>query len=144
MASSGMCSEMISGESASTRAYFVFWGKQCDPDEVSRSTGVVASRTWRVGDVRNARTRTRHEDAGWRIDSDGASDLEPAVHVKLLVEKLWHARDYLRALAPGCDMQFSIVIHCRDAAPPPIHMSRESLHRVASLNAAIDVDLYCR
>lgn len=94
--------------------------------------------------MRNVRTSAPHEDAGWRIDSDGASDLDPGVHVAQLVERLWHARDYLRTLIANCEMQFSIVIHCQGALVPPIHISREALQRIASLNAAIDIDLYCR
>ena len=134
---------MIDSGSTATRAYFVIWGR-CDPDEISASTGVVASQTWRTGDVRNPRTRALHEDAGWRVDSAGAPDGDPATHVEQLVEKLWPARDYLQTLAAHCGLQFSVVIHCHEASVPPLYFSRELLRRVSSLNAAIDVDLYCR
>lgn len=127
---------------SSTRAYFVIWGKQCDPDEISARIGVVPSRTWCVGDIRNPRTGAHHDNAGWRVDSDGTPDLDPATHVEQLVEKLWHARDSLQTLGAHCEMQFSIVIHCHEASAPPMYFSRDLLQRIASLNAAIDVDLY--
>jgi hypothetical protein len=93
--------------------------------------------------MRNERTQKRHEDSGWRLDSSGASDLEPEAHVDLLIDELWRARDYLQTLASTCEMQFSIVIHCHETAPP-IHLTRAALHRITSLQAAIDIDLYCR
>lgn len=133
---------MIDSRSPATRAYFVIWGRQCDPHSISAGMAVVASQTWRVGDIRNARTGAQHEDGGWRIDSDGAPHWDPGTHLGRLLEMLWPARDYLRSLAPTCEMQFSVVIHCHEASAPPMYFSRDLLQRIASLNAAIDVDLY--
>lgn len=129
--------------STTTRAYFVIWGKRCDPEKISAMTRLSPTKTWRVGDIRNERTQTHHEDSGWRLDSDGAADLGPDAHIALLIEKIWAARDDLRTVGATSELQFTVVIHCRKTMPP-IHLSRDALKCISRLGAAVDIDVYCR
>lgn len=126
---------------SSIRSYAVIWGQRCDPDAITRRIGVTPTKRWRVGDMRHEATGRRHTDAGWRMDASPETDATLEAHVEALLEKLWPARDQLRELRTVCEVQFTIVIHCRDAAPA-MYLSAATIERLAAIGAALDIDLY--
>jgi hypothetical protein len=135
-----MCSK--SDLSDRVRVYFVAWGKECDPDAVSRATGIVPTKTWRSGDIRQERTGKTHIDSGWRLEAGAEDSAEVANQITSLLETLWPAHEYLKALSAECEMQFSIVVHCGETAPS-VHLSSVHTERIGQLGASVDIDIYC-
>jgi hypothetical protein len=124
------------------RAYFVIWGSECDPDDISNNTGLTPAKTWHVGDVRYENTGKRQADSGWRIDAP--EDVEPTLdaHLEELMDLLWESRNYLKPVSKSCELQVTFVIHCSNTVPI-MSISAANIGRLASLNASIDIDLYC-
>ena len=123
------------------RAYFVFWSKSCDPAEVTSRTGLQPTRTWRIGDVRQAATGRRHEDNGWRLHGTCSSRDAIEPHVVALLNAVERtAVDWQEVCADG-QRQISIVIYAHEYIPE-LHLSAEVLLRIARIGASLDVDLY--
>lgn len=137
-----MSSTSVDRSHGRSRVYFVAWGKECDPEAISRATGIAPTKTWRIGDIRQERTGKTHLDCGWRLDADNTDGREVETQISSLLEALWPVHEYLTALTPRCEMQFSIVVHCRESAPP-VYLSTAQMQRIAQLGAGLDIDIYC-
>ncbi len=121
-------------------AYFSLNGFACEPDEITQMIGLTPTDTWKAGDLRGRSIR-RHETSGWRLRSR-------------LDEPLWierHVQDVIAQLTPKWPdvvhlcLQYQAMINCVCSiydASPVIHFGRETIKRVAELNAWIDVDYY--
>lgn len=137
-----MMSPQNEGPTRLIRAYLVIWGDRCDPEQITRKTGLNPTETWRVGDVRHARTGRVHADAGWRIDAEGELGVDVGTYIEHLLDRVWPVREDFQALAATCNVQFSVVLHCRDETPA-VHLAGDTVRRMAALGAALDIDLYC-
>src|ERR1051325_184314 len=126
----------------SIRSYFVIWGTECNPDEITRETGITPTKMWRTGDLRYAKTGKHHADSGWRIDAPDIVEPTLNAHLERLLDLLWHARSYLQTLETLCQLQATVIIHC-NGTPPPMDVTAANIDRLASLGASIDIDLYC-
>ena len=127
---------------ADMRSYLVIWGEQCDPEEITRVTGITPTKTWRAGDVRYAKTGRLHTDCGWRLDAP--SDIPPAIdaHLDALLDLVAGALVQLKALSSSCEIQINVVVHCREGAPE-MNIRPDHIQRLAAIGAGIDIDLYC-
>src|SRR5437016_3226835 len=92
------------------RAYLVIWGRQCEPTDITRRTGISPTKIWRLGDVRYAKTGKLHTDSGWQLESSETSDTTVDGHIGWLLSRVWQFREYLSALRPSCELQVTVVV----------------------------------
>lgn len=108
-----------------------------DPMELSRSSGVAASRTGRRGDRRrNGRYETRNF---WEVRSGLPDDCAPDEHV----------HNVLNQLSPGwstflnlTQRYFAVMRVVIKGPNPGIGIDRKDMMRLADLGASLDIDAY--
>ncbi|MGK2886969.1 MAG: DUF4279 domain-containing protein [Rhodococcus sp. (in: high G+C Gram-positive bacteria)] len=123
------------------RVSFLICGFSIDPDQLSEKLELTPSRTWRKGDLSNARTGRTYSENSWVLEPknmDAASMDEQAAE---LLEQLLPLKDAIRSV-DGAESQLTVVVYAREFVPE-IHLSASVLAGLASLGCSLDVDLYC-
>jgi hypothetical protein len=123
-------------------AYLVVWGTRCDPDEITRRTGIIPDAAWQVGDVLNERTGTKRRDAGWQIEAPADLGIDVGEYVQHVLRRVAPERDYFRSLDESCQVQISVVVRGREQAPV-FNLPSDVVTQIGALGAALDVDIYC-
>ena len=102
----------------------------------------MPAKIWQAGDVRYERTQKVHLDSGWQVDS--SNDIAPTLeaHVAALLSVLWNSLEYFRELRLHCNMQVTLMVHCK-VTVPEMHLSTDRRQRLAKIGAALDIDVYC-
>ena len=123
------------------RVCLTLTSKKYSPEEVTLATGLQPTKTWRMEDwiVGTARS---YDWNGWSLASglDMASELED--HLSALLTRLEPAMSALKELSCRWDLEVSCVIYAK-VFVQPCHFDRETIQKLASLGAQIDVDFYC-
>lgn len=114
---------------------------RCLPDEITRALGVEPSGSWMAGDRIGISIRT-FESNGWMLESRLPGETDPEVHVRELLDRIpEQVSERLRKVTPEWSLQLSLVIEMQDETPP-FNLSADTLQRMVSLGASLDVDLY--
>lgn len=113
----------------------------CSPEEITRVLGVQPSRSWITGQ-RVGPTLQTYKSNGWALESTLAGKANPEAHLLELFGRIpSQLIQQLRRIAPACNIQFSLVLEMQDETPP-LNLSVDTVQRIASLGASIDVDMY--
>ena len=122
-------------------AELCIYGRDLIPGEVSSVLGVVPSKAWVRGDVRNPRTGAVREEGCWKTcTAESGSPLDE--HVQVLIRRLAECADMLPAFAAqrGFMIEVSAVVRGSDFWPD-LSLSNEALQWMGGLGARLDVDL---
>ncbi|MDX2230510.1 MAG: DUF4279 domain-containing protein [Leptolyngbyaceae cyanobacterium bins.349] len=127
-------------------ASFVLTGLDLNPDEITAKTGVIPTKTWRVGDLISPQATIRYQHNGWRlssqrkfVDFEDADDL--ADHVRAVLEQLHVSWQTFVEVGAQFDSEVCCIIYT-GGERPAIHFDRAILNQLSELNAELDVDLY--
>lgn len=123
-------------------AAFVLTGFDLDPDQVTALTGITPSKTWRLGEIINPRAIMRYQHYGWRVKSDLSLSADLEEHVRTVLEQLKPAWPVLVELGRRYDVEIACVVRSFGGDRPSMHFDKDSVKRIAELNAALDIDLY--
>ncbi len=124
------------------RSYFVVLGEACIPAAVTAVTGITPTKTWLKGEVRHERTQRIRLDSGWRVDLTSEVEATLEAHVAGLLNLLWESREYFDELRSRCELHISVVVHGRNGMPE-LNLSVDTLRRLSSIGASLDIDAYC-
>jgi hypothetical protein len=113
-----------------------------DPEQITGVTGLAPTKTWRVGEPIREGLLLRHKQSGWSIASGLPHSQELEDHVEALLRRLGSGWRALVDLGRRYDAEVDCAVYCYGGVRPAIHLSEEQLHRLAELNAALDIDLY--
>jgi len=121
-------------------AYFLLNGFECEPDEITNLMGVNPSETWAAGEL-IGKSILRRKTNGWRLKSRLDEPIWLERHVQDVIAQLTvHWPDIVQLC-----LQYEAMVNCVCRVYdtfPAIHFGRETVRRVAELNAWIDVDCY--
>lgn len=129
---------------------FQLAGFPYDPEEVTAATGVAPTKTWRRGDVvaetpRGVQRRRRNT---WIVESDvpAGADTDPGraldLHLASVLDRLAPGAETLSRLGAEHDAAVLCTVAITGSTVPTISFDRATIRQVASLNAALDVDVY--
>jgi hypothetical protein len=111
------------------------------PEDVTARLGLQPTQSWRTGDPIGKSARL-YAMNGWSLSSGLDASAELDDHVRALLGLLEPAMPALRELSERWDLELSCALYAREYVPA-CHFDRETIERLASIGAEIDVDLYC-
>ena len=112
-----------------------------DPEEVTRSTGVVPTRVWQKGDIR-PKTKIVETENGWELLS-ALSPAAPLVeHVGHLLSTIHPGVTQLQAFTRQYYSVLSCAVYCHESSPE-IHFEPSVIQKLAEMNLRLDIDIYC-
>jgi hypothetical protein len=123
-------------------AYFSLIGKELDPEEITAKTGIIPTKTWRVGDLINLRAKLRKKHSGWSVYSSVEKTADLEEHLKSILALLQRGWLPLVELSKCYKAEIACVIYYRSGSVPAIHFDKSIIDKVHQLNAEIDVDFY--
>lgn len=130
-----------------TSAAYTLTGLDFDPDEITESTGIAPTETWRTGDIIPGTVKAPYRHNGWEVNSsrDPASPRDVGLedHIADVLGRLRPGWAALARLGTRFDAEISCVVYMREAQGPMAHLDPWLVRRIGELNAAIDLDLYC-
>src|SRR5262249_33144452 len=102
---------------------------------------VEPSRTWIAGE-RVGPTIRKYESNGWALESQLLTEMNPEAHLQELFRRIPDQIVHqLRLVTSEWKIQFSLVLEMQDETPP-FNLRVDTLQRIASLGASLDVDMY--
>jgi hypothetical protein len=134
--------------------YVYFWvsSSRMSVEEISKSTGLSFDESWNKGDrlvtgQKNGKPiiskQQTHKDSGGRIVvGKGEESFEVEALVKRLLKKVVPRSTRIKKLSSRCEMGINCVIYWREGGTPPLCFEADTIKRVASLGAGLDIDLY--
>ena len=127
---------------ASVHVYLAIYSKTLDPDTITQRIGITPSRTSTKGDPVRPRASRLYLEHRWYLTLH--PDPPRALEIKLrqLLGRIVDATEAIVALAPEADVVVHIVYKGYQSWMGGVHLDPATLHQVAALGAAIDLDLY--
>jgi Domain of unknown function (DUF4279) len=123
-------------------AGLAIYGDDLNPNQVTSMLGIIPTKTWLRGDIKNHRTNAVHEYGCWKIctDESGAS-LEK--HVELLMRKISIHNETIVSFADekSCEIELSVIVKVTEDSPD-ISLSRAAIKWLCGLKASLDIDTY--
>jgi hypothetical protein len=111
-----------------------------EPDAITQALGLQPTQTWRKDEL-VPKTIIRRESDGWLIDSGMGKNAWLNEQVTALFKKLEPSWSALEKICSHTQADLSCVIYT-SGDRPGIWFEADTVRRLASLNAFIDVDLY--
>jgi Domain of unknown function (DUF4279) len=111
------------------------------PEDVTARTGLQPTESWRTGD-RIGKTVRLYTMNGWSLSSGLDSSAELDDHLRALLDLVEPVRPALSELSTRWELEVSCALYAREYVPA-CHFDRETIRRLASIGAEIDVDFYC-
>jgi hypothetical protein len=111
------------------------------PEEITRRTGILPSRTWRKGEVK-AKTILKHKDNGWELKSSLPLESPLTEHINSLLATIEPMRQELKGFTSKHFSLLACAVYF-DEETPELHLGNELISQLAMLNLSLDIDLYC-
>lgn len=110
------------------------------PEEVTALTGLQPTKAWRINQAIEGTLRF-YEWNGWSLASELDSRASLDEHIAALLSVI-ETVPGLQELSSRWEVELSCAIYAK-AYVPPCHFDRETIRRLASIGAHIDIDIYC-
>jgi hypothetical protein len=114
-----------------------------NPDEVSEKLGISPTKTWRFGESIQ-KTLASYKHDGWRLSTNEVETLDLDKQLK----KIWDIiHPFNSKIINICeDLKLDAEIACSVDVEgdqyPALYFERESIKRIAELNAELDIDIF--
>jgi len=125
------------------RAALIISGFLCDPDAVTDALGVAPSEVHRRGEEHGRVRRVVSENI-WRLESKVNDSIELQPHVTWLLQQLPKDLSVLSRVTERWEVQLAVATHVFGSTGPSLALDGESISRLASMGASLDIDTYCR
>ncbi len=121
---------------------FTLAGTHIDPADVTRTIGILPTKTWRLGEyVGGSRIQMKFD--GWMLSSGVSMSVDLGMQVRSLLDRLLEAKS--KILEAQKDFQLTAEVCCIvyvEGGTPSIHFDLKTLSDMAELRAELDFDLY--
>jgi hypothetical protein len=126
---------------ATVRCEYILTGA-FDPDLVSSTTGLHATKVWRVGDRISSKSTRTYEFDGWMLSTDYEPCIDIEVPLQRLLEPLRAAQGAIVELIRkhGLEAEVSIVVKVVDDEIPATTIAASRLAEITGLGAGLDID----
>jgi len=112
----------------------------CEPAQLTEIVGIRPTRVWKIGDV-NPKSGVAYRSSGWMLDAPSGSGDDLDTRTRWLLDRAAAEIHQLERVTKS----WSVKLYCSvytSGDRPPLFLSAPTVQRLASVGAAIDVDLF--
>ena len=114
-----------------------------DPQNLTELIGVTPSYQRQIGAI-SERTKRAYLSSEWQIGTGKVMTFDMEEVVQILLDKIGLYKDVIAQVALSKDLSVSlvVVVDCTSSNKPALTLSPRQIQWLASVNAALDIDLY--
>jgi hypothetical protein len=129
---------------AGIRVYLGISSTELSPAEMTALVGVAPTMTHQRGDRRSSRGTLAHDEHFWQFEPQPRGPGTAEEKLAALMDAVAASGERIASLGQSCKVQLTIVYEGWGGCPQfgGIHLNADLLRRVASIGAALDLDLY--
>ncbi|MDO8444572.1 MAG: DUF4279 domain-containing protein [Deltaproteobacteria bacterium] len=110
-----------------------------EPEQIDDITGMKCDKSWRKNDFR-AKSIIREKNFGWMLESNLERTDDIELHIENIFQRLEGHIEKVKSLSERNIVKLSLAIYSEDI--PALYFNKETIFRLSTLGAALDIDLY--